>query len=238
MLTSCWWDVGDPSSPQDHPRCVRTSCACKPCNHPLSLALRRHHRDPLHSQQHQRHCRGVSHGHHGAGGGGLSVAGSSHQGAHGDTPEMFFWGVTQQQRPKWGSGLVSLLRGPSHSGQGAAGAQRQPLRGEANSPAPLPLPPAPPCQPGVPWCPRRCCSPCWLWLALPGSSTPCGGGGKVRAPKGATAPIPGTAGPIWGAEWGRSWGGLCVVLWVVLWVVLLCHDFSSCPQTSRDPWER
>lgn len=25
---------------------------------------------------------------------------------------MFFWGVTQQQRPKWGSGLVSLLRGP------------------------------------------------------------------------------------------------------------------------------
>lgn len=171
-------------------------------------------------------------------GGALSVAGSSHRGAHGDTPEMFFWGVTQQQRPKWGSGLVSLLRGPSHSGQGAAGAQRQPLRGEANSPAPLPLPPAPPCQPGVPWCPRRCCSPCWLWPALPGSSTPCGGGGKVRAPKGATAPIPGTAGPIWGAEWGRSWGGLCVVLWVVLWVVLLCHDFSSCPQTSRDPWER
>lgn len=54
----------------------------------------------------------------------------------------FSGGVMRQRRPKWGPRLVSLLRGPSHGGQGAAGAQRQPPGGETNSPAPLaPSPP-------------------------------------------------------------------------------------------------
>nr|XP_047920105.1 translation initiation factor IF-2-like [Anser cygnoides] len=54
----------------------------------------------------------------------------------------FSGGVMRQRRPKWGPRLVSLLRGPSRGGQGAAGAQRQPPGGETNSPAPLaPSPP-------------------------------------------------------------------------------------------------